>query len=311
MTYNEEASSEQILKFTFPALPQDDHTVSVLRELAGHFRRERNDICQDWIRRMRDAHLLSTMSADDLSADMHHLYDLCINALEGGTTEAADSFAGSFAERMTPLDLETYEAVSVVLLLHDVLSRSLFRWIRQASQDIKETGDISLSALAMVSVPAVARLIQRREHVIWEQQEAIRELSTPVLQVRERLLILPIIGVMESQRSRQLTEQLLRAIRSHRAKVVVIDITGVAVMDSAVANHLVQTVEASKLLGAKVIVSGLSPEIAQTLVHIGVDLGKMNTVGDLQGAIEEAERLLGYKVVALKQDSAESDTQTQ
>jgi rsbT co-antagonist protein RsbR len=79
--------------------------------------------------------------------------------------------------------------------------------------------------------------------------------------------------------------------------VVVIDITGVAAMDSHVANHLVQTVEASRLLGATVIVTGLSPEIAQTLVKIGVDLGKMNTVGDLQGGIEEAERLLGYKVV--------------
>ena len=121
--------------------------------------------------------------------------------------------------------------------------------------------------------------------------------STPVLQVRERLLILPIIGVIDPQRARQLTEQLLRGIRTNRAKVVVLDITGVPYIDSPVANHLVQTVEAARLLGAIVIVTGLSPEIAQTLVNIGVDLGKMNTVGDLQGGIEEAERLLGYKVV--------------
>jgi rsbT co-antagonist protein RsbR len=124
-----------------------------------------------------------------------------------------------------------------------------------------------------------------------------------VLQVRERLLILPIIGVIDPQRARQLTEQLLRGIRSNRAKVVVIDITGVAAMDATVANHLVQTVEASRLLGATVIVTGLSPEIAQTIVNIGVDLGKMNTVGDLQGGIEQAERLLGYKVVPLAEAS--------
>ena len=79
------------------------------------------------------------------------------------------------------------------------------------------------------------------------------------------------------------------------------DITGVPVMDASVANHLVQTVEATRLLGATVIVTGLSPEIAQTLVTIGVDLGKMNTVGDLQGGIEEAERLLGYKVVPISE----------
>src|SRR5260370_1082464 len=108
-----------------------------------------------------------------------------------------------------------------------------------------------------------------------------------------------IIGVIDPQRARQLTEQLLRGIRTNRVEVVVIDITGVAAMDVTVANHLVQTVEASRLLGATVIVPGLSPEIAQTLVTIGVDLGKMNTVGDLQGGIEQAERLLGYKVATL------------
>jgi rsbT co-antagonist protein RsbR len=148
--------------------------------------------------------------------------------------------------------------------------------------------------------------VQERERIIREQQEAIRELSTPVLQVRERLLILPIIGAIDPQRARQLTEQLLRAIRTNRAKVVVIDITGVAALNSVVASHLVQTVEASRLLGAMVIVTGLSPEIAQTLVTIGVDLGKMHTVGDLQGGIEEAERLLGYKVISIVEEAPQA-----
>ena len=75
-----------------------------------------------------------------------------------------------------------------------------------------------------------------------------------------------------------------------------IDITGVATIDRTVANHLVQTVEASRLMGASVIITGLSSEIAQTLVTIGVDLSKVNAIGDLQGGIEEAERLLGYQV---------------
>jgi rsbT co-antagonist protein RsbR len=118
-----------------------------------------------------------------------------------------------------------------------------------------------------------------------------------VLQVRDRLLILPIIGVLDSQRARQLTEQLLGAIQKNRAKVVVIDITGVASIDETVANHLVQTVEASRLMGASAILTGLSSEIAQTLVDLGVDLGSMRTVGDLQGGLEEAERLLGYRVI--------------
>ena len=121
------------------------------------------------------------------------------------------------------------------------------------------------------------------------------ELSTPVLQVRDRLLILPIIGGLDSQRARQLTEQLLGAIQTSRAKVVVIDITGVATIDVGVANHLVQTVEASRLMGASAIITGLSSKIAQTLVDLGVDLGMMRTVGDLQGGLEEAERLIGVR----------------
>ena len=147
--------------------------------------------------------------------------------------------------------------------------------------------------------------VQERERIIRQQQEAIRELSTPVLRVRERLLILPIIGLIDPQRARQLTEQLLRGIRENRGKVAVMDITGVPAIDSAIANRLVQTVEAARLLGATVIVTGLSPEIAQTLVTIGVDLSKMNTVGDLQGGIELAERVLGYKVVPVEEVAAQ------
>jgi rsbT co-antagonist protein RsbR len=146
-----------------------------------------------------------------------------------------------------------------------------------------------------IAVTVGVSFVEERERVIREQQEAIRELSTPVLQVRESLLILPIIGVLDSQRARQLTEQLLGAIQAHRARVVVIDITGVAAVDRTVANHLVQTVEASRLMGASAIISGLSSKIAQTLVDLGVDLSMMKTVGDLQGGLEEAERLLGHR----------------
>lgn len=111
------------------------------------------------------------------------------------------------------------------------------------------------------------------------------------------------IGVIDSMRARQMTEQLLRAVRTHRARVVVIDITGVAAMDAAVANHLVNTVEASRLLGALVVLSGVSTCIAATLVNLGVDLGKMTTVGDLQSGIEKGNRLLGYEAVPLQRAS--------
>ena len=133
---------------------------------------------------------------------------------------------------------------------------------------------------------------------------AILELSTPVLQLREGLLILPIIGILDSQRARQLTEQLLNSIRNNRAKVAVVDITGVAAVDSKVANHLLQTAEAARLMGATVILTGLSAEVAQSLVSIGVDLSRLITVGDLQGGIVEADRLLGVRVVRTQDDAS-------
>lgn len=139
----------------------------------------------------------------------------------------------------------------------------------------------------------VDAMMADRELTIRSQQEAIRELSTPALQVRDRLLILPIIGLLDSHRAKQLTDNLLQAIRSHRAKVVVMDLTGVATVDSKVANHLIQTVAAARMMGAQVIVTGLSAEVAQSLVTLGVDLSRLNTIGDLQGGLEEAERILG------------------
>ena len=143
---------------------------------------------------------------------------------------------------------------------------------------------------------AIDTYIASSERTIRAQQEAIQELPTPVLPFREGLLIVPIIGIIDSQRARQLTEQLLGSIRSNRAKMVVIDITGVQSVDSRVANHIVQTVEAARLMGARVIIAGISPEVAQTMVTLGIDLGRILTVGDLQSGIERAEQLLGYVV---------------
>lgn len=157
---------------------------------------------------------------------------------------------------------------------------------------------LSLMKLVFMDIGlAVDTYIHARERTLRKQQEAIRELSTPVLQIRDRLLLLPIIGVIDSQRGQLITETLLHSIRASRAKVVVMDVTGVATIDSRVANHLLQTVAAARLMGAAVIVSGLSSEVAQSLVALGIDLTRLNTVGDLQGGIEEGEQMLGYRLV--------------
>jgi rsbT co-antagonist protein RsbR len=216
--------------------------------------------------------------------------------LEAGSVEALEQYALNLSERIIPRGVETREVVEIVLLLRDVLARSLFKKYHDDFALLNRVLDAYEPAANRIANTVAVSFVRERERVIRQQQEAIRELSTPVLQVRERLVILPIIGVLDSQRAQQLTDQLLRGIRTHRARVVVIDITGVADVDETVANHLVKTVDASRLMGASVIITGLSSEIAQTLVTIGVDLSKMNTIGDLQGGIEEAERQLGFRV---------------
>lgn len=156
---------------------------------------------------------------------------------------------------------------------------------------------MSLQKIAFFDIALIVDiLVFERERVIRQQQEAIRELSTPVLQIRERLLLLPIIGIIDTHRARMITDGLLHAIRANRAKVVVMDVTGVVTIDSRVANHLLQTVTAARLMGAAVIVTGLSSDVAQALVALGIELSKLNTIGDLQGGLEEAERILGYRV---------------
>lgn len=268
----------------------------LLPQLVKHLRENRTVLREEWARRITAAQLLTAMSPDEIFSEATAVYDNYVEVLETGSVEALQAYARDLSERIIPRGVETDEVLGIVLLLRDVLARSLFEKYQSDFDLLNQVLDAYEPAANRIANTVGVSFVQERERVIRQQQEAIRELSTPVLQVREQLLILPIIGVLDSQRARQVTEQLLRAIRANRAKVVVIDITGVPTIDSTVANHLVQTVDASGLMGASVIITGLSSEIALTLVTIGLDLSKMNAVGDLQGGIEEAERLLGYEV---------------
>ena len=270
--------------------------VQLLPELVAHLRHLRTPLRQEWAKRINDAHLLSSMTAQEVFSEATSVYDNYVEVLETGSVEALRRYARDLSERIIPRGVETHEVIGIVLLLRDVLARSLFEKYHQDFGLLNRVLDAYEPAANRIANTVAVSFVEERERVIRQQQDSLIELSTPVLQVRERLLILPIIGVLDDVRARQLTEQLLGGIRTHRAKVVVVDITGVPDVDQAVANSLVQTVDASKLMGAEVIITGLSSKIAQTLVTIGVDLRKMRTVGDLQGGIEEAERQLGFRV---------------
>ena len=157
-------------------------------------------------------------------------------------------------------------------LLEDV--QALDRWL-----------DDAIAAFAQAFVSA-------NEGVIASQQQAIRQLSTPVLQLASGLLILPIVGALDRDRLDQMRALLLQAVRERRARAVVLDVTGVPEIDSVAANQLIGSVTSARMMGAEVIISGLSAEIAQTLVTVGIDLSQVVSAGDLQAGIELAERTL-------------------
>jgi rsbT co-antagonist protein RsbR len=144
--------------------------------------------------------------------------------------------------------------------------------------------------LAMVTVGGA--YLEAKERIIHTQAEAIRDLSTPVLELRPGLLLLALVGLIDTERADSLTEQILAAITARRSTVVIIDVTGVPAIDSAVASHLMHAVEAARLMGATGILTGLSTANAQTLVGLGIDFRSVHVVGTLADAVEEAEALL-------------------
>lgn len=168
--------------------------------------------------------------------------------------------------------------------------------LEQSADDPGRAFELYLSLQKMAHFDmalALETFVSARERTIEAQQREISELPTPVLKLKDNLLLIPVVGSLDSYRARSLTIELLTSIKDYQAKVLVLDITGVSAVDSAVANHLLQTVTAARFMGAYSIVTGISPSVAQTLAKIGVDGSSLNAFGDLQRGLEQAERLLG------------------
>jgi rsbT co-antagonist protein RsbR len=150
-----------------------------------------------------------------------------------------------------------------------------------------------------------------REEVIVRQQREIAELSTPVIKLWQGVLAVPLIGTLDSQRTQVVMENLLQAIVDETADIAIIDITGVPTVDTLTAQHLLKTVSAARLMGADCIISGIRPQIAQTIVHLGVELNVISKA-TLADALSVALRRVGRTVVAIKpaaRDPAEPSQQ--
>ena len=165
----------------------------------------------------------------------------------------------------------------------------------------RELASLRLSALFDRCVMTlVTQLVATRESVIRSQAESLLDMATPVITLWESILLLPLVGIVDSVRAVQVAERLLEAIGQTEAEVTLIDVTGVPVMDTSVARHLLRTVAAAEMLGTRVILTGISPTTAQTMVKLGIDLSAVPTRGSLKGGVALALAMTGRQVSAVK-----------
>jgi rsbT co-antagonist protein RsbR len=151
-----------------------------------------------------------------------------------------------------------------------------------------------IDKLALHTLEAFQRI---REDIISRQQQELLELSTPVVRLWENVLALPLIGTLDSARTQVVMQNLLEAIAETRSDYAIIDITGVPVVDTLVAQHLLKTVAAARLMGADCVISGIRPQIAQTIIHLGVDLSDVSTKATLADAFMLILRRSGHAIV--------------
>jgi rsbT co-antagonist protein RsbR len=159
--------------------------------------------------------------------------------------------------------------------------------------DMIEANRVSEDRMAQLQT-----VVEEKERLL----KTVRELSSPVIQVWENVLVMPLVGAIDSARATRITEDLLTGIIKYQAEIVIIDITGVPVVDTSVANHLIQTIKAAALLGAKCVVVGISSEVAQSLINLGVDLSGVVTRSNLQAGVRYAMEMMGLEVVLKKRE---------
>lgn len=179
------------------------------------------------------------------------------------------------------------------------LKDALLQILQQEIKDINELYEVTLRINKLIDsfgIVTFETFIKGREEVILRQSSEIAEISTPVIRVWEGILALPIIGTLDSSRTQVVMENLLQEIVETGSSIAILDISGVPAVDSLVAQHLIKTVSATRLMGAECIISGIRPEIAQTVVHLGIDLSQIVTKASLASALKYAFSILQMEV---------------
>lgn len=269
--------------------------------------RERSaEIESAWFQALRDgaSQLRGRVGSEELLLRAAEFLGLLLRSLstdaEGVSSVdplALDRFFDDFTRERVLQGFNSEETATFVFSL----KRPLFDALRQhAGGDPDRLAELVWDAtqlLDRLGLRSVGAFQRTREAVIERQQQELLELSTPVVKLWQDVLALPMIGTLDSARTQVVMESLLTRIAETEAAIAIIDITGVPTVDTLVAQHLIKTVTAIRLMGADCIISGVRPQIAQTIVHLGVDLGNVTTKASLADALALALKRTGHSVV--------------
>jgi rsbT co-antagonist protein RsbR len=278
-----------------------------MSRIAKLLRAHEERLLNDWLKEQTSRGLRHELIRDaELRAQSQELLRLLADALESGGADAnADGPAyAQVREMLAGLSRSRgLQGFSPSETVYFVLSfkRPLLNIIGQEPGDKGAIFDETMRVNLLVDQLGVftTEVYQKsREEIIRRQQSEMLELSTPVVKLWDGILALPLIGTLDSQRTSVVMETLLQRIVDTNSTVAIIDITGVPTVDTLVAQHLIKTVAAARLMGAECIVSGIRPQIAQTIVHLGVDLSNVVTKATIADALAIAMRHMDLKVAA-------------
>jgi rsbT co-antagonist protein RsbR len=267
--------------------------------LAAVLRERKDDLLGRWVARAAET-LRGRLTTAELEQEFRELFDSILEAMDAGATNVrSDAFAevrGNL-EQMSQARARVGFTPSETAVAVFGLKRALFEVLDQDdASTLRKVVLFSqlLDDLGLWTFEAYART---REQVISQQSEQLLELTTPVVKLWDGVLAVPLVGTLDSERTQVVTESLLQTLVDTGAEHAIIDITGVLAVDTQVAQHLLKTVMAARLMGAQVIISGIRPQIAQTIVALGIDFGDITTKASLADALLMALRSSGVDVV--------------